>query len=148
MKYKYIKCQLEALEGKFLWHWLIKKNHEIQDTLVILFPSKGTKYNQYALQYLEELLKKRQRKNAVLLTFDQDIVSEAKLYSHVIARVIYFSRRKALKLMKYATLYEFDDRLIIASLDEPYGRFGSRLLGLNGLTEEELFVIGVYSLFN
>ena len=41
MKYKYIKCQLEALEGKFLWHWLIKKNHEIQDTLVILFPSKG-----------------------------------------------------------------------------------------------------------
>ena len=62
MKYKYIKCQLEALEGKFLWHWLIKKNHEIQDTLVILFPSKGTKYNQYALQYLEELLKKRQRK--------------------------------------------------------------------------------------
>lgn len=41
-----------------------------------------------------------------------------------------------------------DDRLIIASLDEPYGRFGSRLLGLNGLTEEELFVIGVYSLFN
>ena len=41
-------------------------------------------------------------------------------------------------------LYNFDKRFFCASLDEPYGRNGSRIIGARGITAEEVFVIGVY----
>ena len=49
--------------------------------------------------------------------------------------------------MQYYCLYEFDKRLVIASLDEPNGRRGSALIGKRGTTKEEIFVIGVYRIY-
>ncbi len=46
--------------------------------------------------------------------------------------------------MKFYSLYMFTDRLVIASLDEPDGRNGERMVGKKGITVGEIFPIGVY----
>jgi hypothetical protein len=57
---------------------------------------------------------------------------------------VYCPRKKAEELMQFYCLYNFDRRFFCASLDEPYGRNGSRIIGARGITAEEIFVIGVY----
>lgn len=141
------KSKRECQRGFLVWHLLIKKHPEIKNTAVILMPSCEDSYNYYALLYMNQFLKKSKRDNAVLLTWDKRVIQCAKDFSENITSVIPFSRRKAELLMKYTSLYNFDDRLTVASLVEPIGRDGHALIGVRGLTEEELFAIGVYGLF-
>ena len=49
--------------------------------------------------------------------------------------------------MQFYCLYEFNKKFIVASLDEPYGRNGSALIGKKGTTKEEIFVSGVYRVY-
>lgn len=141
------KSKREVKKGWFLWSLLMKTHKEIQNTAVILMPSKNDAYNYYAMLYVNQYLNKIERENAVILTHDKRVIRDAKNFSPNITSVIPWSRKKAKLLMKYASLYEFDNRLCIASLEEPYGRNGERLVDVKGITQEEIFAIGVYRLF-
>ena len=133
-------------KGWFLWHFLLKKHPEIQNTAVILMPDKINKTNFYFLHYLNDYLSLKGRDNAVVLTHDSVVYHNAKKVCGKIIDVIHFDSGKAKAIMVYASLYCFDDRLVIASLDEPIGRDGRSLIGLNNLTEEEVIAIGVYGI--
>ena len=146
VRFKYWTSILNAITGKFVWHNLIKNNPEIQNTVIVLMPSEDEVVNQYALLYLDKLIEKVCRKNAVILTHDVAVIKNVVAYSDKIVKVVPFTRKQALKLMKYATLCEFDNRLYIASLEEPYGRFGSRMEGINGITKEEIVAAGIYGI--
>jgi len=141
------KSVWQCRHGYFLWHHLVKKHPEIQNTAVILMPSCEDMDNYYAMLYIDQFLEHSERDNAVLLTHDSRVMQSAASFSANIISVIPFSRKKSEILMKYASLYEFDNRLVIASLNEPVGRNGKSLVGIKGLTEEEIFAIGVYRLF-
>ena len=69
------------------------------------------------------------------------------LFSQKILKTVYLSRKKAEWLMQYYCLYEFDRRFVIASITEPYGRNGDRLIGKRNTTKEDVFVIGIYRLY-
>ena len=144
IRFKYWTSILSAIQGKFVWHNLIKNNPEIQNTVIVLMPSRDEEVNKYALKYLDNLIERTRRKDAVILTIDTKIEKNIKNYSEKIIRVISFPRKQALKLIKYVALYEFDNRLYIASLEEPYGRFGNRLEGINDITKEEIVATGIY----
>lgn len=133
--------------GYFVWHQLIRKHPEIQNTAVVLMPSCDDLCNYYAMLYINQFLEVTNRENAVILTYDKQVIENADKFSANIIAVIPFSRKKAELLMKYTSLYEFDSRLVVASLDEPTGRNGKNLVGIKGLTEEEIFAIGVYRLY-
>lgn len=133
--------------GYLLWHQLIKKHPEIQNTAVVLMPSCDDADNYYAMLYLDQFLESTKRDNAVILSYDERVRAAASDFSANITSVIPFSRKKAELLMKYASLYEFDNRLVIASLEEPTGRKGRSLVGVKNLTAEEIFAMGVYRLY-
>ncbi len=133
--------------GAYIWHSLLKKHPEIASTAVILLPDSDNDCNYYAMLYINEFLNSQNFNNAVILTTDKRIKEVYGLFSDRIISVIPFSDKKTKYLMQYYTLYEFDRRLIVASLDKPYGRNGSSLVGLKGLTKEEVFVMGVYRLY-
>ena len=114
---------------------------------MILLPSCDREINHLALLYLDDMLKSRKYKNAVILTHDNAVKKTASLFSQNILRVVSFSRKKAEHLMQFYCLYEFDKRFTVASLDEPNGRNGSALIGKRGTTVEEIFVIGVYRVY-
>lgn len=138
---------LSAYKGWWQWHKIIKSKGVESNTAVILLPACDREINYLALLYLDEMLKSRKYKNAVILTHDPAVKKCAQLFSRNILRVVSFSRKKAEHLMQFYCLYEFDKRFTVASLDEPNGRNGSALIGKRGTTVEEIFVIGVYRVY-
>ena len=135
-----------AYKGRRWWKKLVSK-YQIDNTAVILMPSKDSEINFYALLYLDQMIKSRNYDNALILTYDPVVKKCAYMFSQMIIDVKFFSREKAEDLMQYYCLYEFDNRLIVASLDEPYGRNGSAFIGRKELTSEEIFATGVYRLY-
>lgn len=148
MKFKLNMCIVEATIGYLVWHQLIKKHSEIQNTLVILLPDNNSDCNDFAFKYIEQLLKNVRKDNAVIITTKDNVLKPNKLSSNSIINTIIFTKRKIDCLIRYATLYNFDNRLYIASLERPYGRFGHRIVGLKGLEYEDVFAIGVYRLLD
>lgn len=142
----YLKL-ISAYRGWWQWHKIIKGKGVEGETAVILLPDCNRETNHLALLYLDDMLKSRGFKNAVLLTHDSVVEKCAPLFSQNILRVISFNRKKAEHLMQFYCLYEFDKRFTVASLDEPNGRNGSKLIGKRGTTVEEIFVIGVYQVY-
>lgn len=135
-----------AYKGRRWWKKLISK-YQIDNTAVILMPSKNQEDNYFALLYLDQMIESRKYDNALILTYDPVVKKCAYMFSKKIIDVKYFSREKAEDLMQYYCLYEFDNRLIIASLDEPQGRNASALIDKKGITSEEIFAAGVYRLY-
>ena len=130
------------------WQWRkIKKIKGFDNTAVILLPSIERDINHLALLYLDDMLKSRGHDNAIILTHDPEVMKAAHLYSDKILKVVPFSRKNAEYIMQFYCLYEFNKKFIVASLDEPYGRNGSVLVGKRGTTKEEIFVIGVYRIY-
>ncbi len=138
---------ISAYKGWWQWHKVIKGKDVEDNTAVILMPSHDIEINHLALLYLDAMLKSRKYKNAVILTDDPAVIKSASLFSKNILRVMEFSRKRAEHLMQFYSLYEFDKRFIVASLDEPNGRNGSSIIGKRGTTVEEIFVIGVYRVY-
>ena len=137
----------KCYKGAFVWHKLMKENPEIANTAVILLPEVDDICNYYALLYLDDFLNKTNRDNAVFLTVDNRIQQVHSEFSSRIIRVVPIAPKDVEHLMQYMSLFCFDDRLVVASLDKPDGRNGSALVGLKGLSAEEVFAIGVYRLY-
>lgn len=146
VKRQLYKNLIASYRGWWQWHKIVKKK-DVNNTAVILLPDCDQETNLLALLYLDIMLKRRKHQNAVILTHDPAVEKCAYLFSKNILRVIPFSREQAKDLMQFYCLYEFDKRFIVASLDEPNGRNGSRLIGKKGTTKEEIFVIGVYRVY-
>lgn len=138
---------LKCYRGAFVWHKILKQNPEISNTAVVLVPEINDDANYYALLYMDDFLNSTNRDNAVILTFDARIQKVCSQFSQRIIRVILLNQKEIEFLMQYMSLYCFDNRLVVASLDKPAGRDGTKLVGLKGLTFEEVFSIGVYGLY-
>lgn len=147
VKRELYKNLLAAYYGWWLWRKIIRKKGVNGKTIVLLLPSCDNEINYLALLYLDELLKRRKYKNAVILTHDRTVEKSAMLFSDNILEVLSFSRKKAEALMQFYCLYDFDKRFIVASLDEPNGRNASKLVGKRGTTKEEVLIIGVYRMY-
>lgn len=145
-KYQLYMKLFNAYRGLWQWH-LINKTPEFDKTEVVLLPGIDHETNYLALIYLDKLLDRKGADNAVILTFDPGVLKAAKLFSDRILDVREFNRKKCEHLMQLYSLYEFAPNFTCASIDEPYGRIGDKLIGKRGTTKEEVFVIGVYRVY-
>lgn len=136
----------KAYKGRELWIKLIEENSISDKTYVILMPSLNRKYNYYALLHLNQFLEQKNADQVVILTFDEEVIESAEIFSEKVKKVINFSRESSELLMKFYSLYMFTDKLIIVSLEEPEGRSGMQLIGKKGITLEEVIAIGIYGL--
>lgn len=146
IKPKLLKRAFICIKGAFLWRRLLRKYKEINNTAVIIIPENDD-CRYFALKYLDRMLCAMKFDNAVILSCDEEIARIAESFSDKISRVVDFSVKKSKILEQYYMLFEFDRRIIFASLDIPKGRCGSKLIGLKGLTAEEVFAIGVYRIY-
>lgn len=137
----------EAEKGRKLWLELKMELKFTDDTYVILFPQSGTKCNTYTIKYLPEFISRKNVEQVVLLSYDSEVLSNGGKTAangssvNVISR--FFDRKSAECLMAYYMLQMFTDRLIIASLDEPEGRHGNDITGINSITQEEIVKVGI-----
>ncbi len=146
-----IRNKLEDAEkGRKLWLELKTELKFTDDTYVILFPQSGTKCNTYTIKYLPEFIGRKNAGQVVLLSYDSEVLrTDGNIAANcsgvnVISR--FFDRKSAECLMAYYMLQMFTDRLIIASLDEPEGRHGNNIVGINSITQEEIVKVGILGL--
>ena len=124
------------------------RKDDIAHSAVILMPKANDDTSNYlALRYLDQMLDGRGYTKALLLTNSNVVIKTANMFSKRIIDTVKYSRKKAERLMQFYSLYAFDKRFYVASLDEPFGRNAFRMIGQKGITAEELFVVGVYKLY-
>ena len=145
LKQDMYRALLDALKGWWFYHRLIKK-YKLQRTKICLIPDQEGKYLGASLLYLDQMLQVQGYDSAVILTVPVLKKAEAELFSDRIELLKKISRKKAEQLMQFYCLYNFDVRFVICSLDEPTGRQGSGLVGKRGITQEEVFAVGVYGI--
>lgn len=113
------------------------------DFAVVLFPSGDREINDISLKYAKKLAE--QKEKVVLLTFDEVLLAQKDSFPPDI-EILRYEREEAEELMKFYALYQFTDKLFIASLTEPEGRTGKGLIGRNGITLEELIALGIFGI--
>ena len=132
-----------AKQGRDQWLQLMKQYAIDKNTYVVLFPQERTQCNKYVLKYLPAFAEKMHASQIFLLSYDEEVLKASIDCSEVVCKNIFWNRRQAEELMAYYTLQIFTNNLIIASLEEPEGRKGRNLIGINGITEEEIVAIGI-----
>lgn len=133
---------LKAYMGKRIWEKLEKQYHA---PLYILMPEKQDVYNYYAMLYLKEFMEQKNLEDAVILTCDCGVLKSKELFQVPDkVQILLFPQRKAECLIKYYALYEFSTRLTIISLKKPYDTCGENLLGVKGVTKEDLLCFDIY----
>lgn len=132
-----------AYQGYRIWRKIEQKYHA---PLYILMPKEKDEYNYYALRHLDLFMERKKVRDAVVITCDREAIAALGLFCGEGRRVRaeYLPRGKALKLIKYYSLYEFTSKLKIVSFTEPYDTYAENLLGIHGVTKEDLVCFDVF----
>ncbi len=133
-----------ADKGKQLWETI---DERFNADLYILFPHVNEEYNYYALLYLDEYIVAKKAEKVVLITMESVIKKALPVFSKSKAEVYEVSNDDIKAIIKYYALYEFSTRLTIISLKEPYDTCGENLLGVKGVTKEDLLCFDIYRFF-
>lgn len=134
------KAIKQAEYGRKIWLELVDKYGLEGNFRVVLFPSDDKDINTISVKAMRKLSEKVEK--LIALSYSQEVLSWDVKESNIILQL--FSRKEAEALMRFYSMYEFTDKLIIASLDEPEGRKGKGLIGVKGITLEELVNIGIF----
>lgn len=141
---------LQSFRGWKIWHKICRKYNKNR-FLAVLIPYATDPYNYCALLYLDDLLKDRRYEKAIILTTDENILEYEKRYTPthgggVILDTIICSQEQANDLMRYYSLYCFDERFVLATFNIPYGKGISTISSIPNFDFEEAFAYGVYKI--
>ena len=113
---------------------------------VIIFPSKNREYNLYGMKYLDTFLQRQNGGQAVIITNDSFVKNFVELYSDNVKKILCVEERQLNNLVNLYQLYKFEPNLVIISLDKPFCRNASGLVGVKNITIEQMIAIGIYSI--
>lgn len=132
----------KAYQGRIIWNHIERKYNA---DCYILMPHIQEDFNYYALLHLNKYMKSRNAKNVVILCCDERVLRSYTYFNiNEVIKTIKISEKKAEKLLKYYALYEFTTKLTIISLTKPYNTCGENLLGVKGVTKEDLLCFDIY----
>jgi len=136
----------EAGAGREFWIKILKEYCIKESDYVLLLPTNDYEYNHFSLFYLEEYLRKKNSSRAIILCTSSEWSDKAKSYSPFITDSVRIKPIEAEYLMSFYCLYEFSDHIIFGSLNEPEGRFGENIIGIKGLTIEDVIKVTLYDI--
>ena len=131
----------KAEEGKVIWENLDNKYHA---DLYMIFPHVNDSYNYFAMLYFDEYIKNKSIDNIVFVCDDIGLKKSKDLFTCQDIQFENMELEKIHLLLKYYALFEFTTRLKIISLTIPYNTRGENLLGVKGVTKEELLCFDIY----
>ena len=130
-----------AGEGKHCWETV---DGEYNADLYILFPHEKDSYNYYALLHMDRYITSKKSEKTVVLYSDTVIEKALPLFVSSTVGCRRLSPHEIDALLKYYALYEFTSRLTIISLTRPYDTCGENLIGVKGVTKEDLLCFDIY----
>lgn len=137
-----------ALAGWYQWRRILHKyglkKPENYSTAVVLLPKDDAENSYFALLYLDRMLRVAGYQKAVVLARTTIDVKAAPYLSKKIYGIEMVSDNTAEALLQYFASLIFDTRFICASLTDVKCRNGKNLLGVCGITVEDMVAIGIY----
>lgn len=132
-----------------LWHSIIHGNKIPSDCAVILIPSSTDELSPlYSVKYLKAFLQYNEQFKTVFFLTDylklNNLVTEFQAEEKV-EGIILLNEREITQLISFYDMDPNDVRFIIASLDIPCGRNARDYIKIHILSEEEIFLIGLYN---
>ena len=150
MKNSIIKKKLKenlinSWKGWKIWHKISHKDLN-ENCMAILLPEKDENICRCSALYLNDLLIQSRKEKAVFISCDTNITRYAKMYTNNVIKILEISENDAHNLMQFYRLYNFDNRFLIASFRQPFGRNGDKALQMYPKEFDELFALCIYKL--
>lgn len=144
---KLLEERIQSAEaGRIFWKELQQKHQFSGKDYIVIFPDENTKCNYYVLKHLDKFAEKNKCKRFFFLTVSSDIKQQAEQFVNTEYCIVDCEKKAVNDLITYYMLQMFTENLLIASLDKPEGRNGKNIIGVNGITEEEVAAIGILGL--
>ncbi len=117
-----LKAILSVTRGKCAWSRLSSRENIKREQYVIICLKKERKLTKCYMANFQTVMKKKRMDAPIILTDDTEIFNE---YGHGSEySVIYMDSKKLNDIVKYYLFKEFKERIVIVSLDEPFGSNG------------------------
>lgn len=139
---KLIEADIAQAEWESLKNLVELKDNE----RVVFFPESDEKVNHYGMLYMDTFLMRNDAQKAIVIYQDESVKEQILNYSDNVRKCIFYNLEKMNRFITLYSLYPIDSRIKVISLDRPFCRNGSRLLGVNNITVEQLIAIGVYAI--
>lgn len=136
-----------ALRGYLLWHNIVHHHISGNCAVILVPPSEDNTYARYAVKHLDAFFRYNYFKNVIFLSAGYQLDEMFREYGmdKRVQEMINLSPKKIDNLLAFCNANLDDGRLIIASLDVPYGRNMMDYLKTGVLSKEEIFLVGVYN---
>jgi len=145
--HKIINEKLEyASMGLSEWHRIDSGYDLQQNDYVVLFCDDDIEVNESGMLYLDTFLDRVEGNKVVVLTNNKFVADNIKDYSKKIISVEECNDEQVTCLLSLYSLFHFDHRFRVVSLEKPHGRKAKSLIGVKGTTVEQLVAIGVYGI--
>ena len=137
-----------TLQGKREWQRLVK-TYELNKSsgakkAVILLPKNDAVNSYFSLLYLDRMLSLNDYQSAIVLARTDIDKEVAPFFCHKIEAVEKVSDSTSEALLQFYAALPFDSRFVCTSLTDVKCRDGEKLLGVCGITIEEMVAIGIY----
>ena len=132
-----------ANKGRQIWRKYNKRYQiEHRGDYFVLLPTNNDNYNRVFFNFIEKCFEARKR--IIILAVDKKIEKIAPLYERRNEMIVCpITAVESEQLVSYYALKPFYFRFYLVSLDEPSERKCSHLVGIKGITEEELIAVGI-----
>ena len=128
---------------------LLQENLKLEvgkNNKVILFPKETQLIYEAGLKYLDTFVMRHDIDKAYVVYVDEFIGDTLDEYSKNTFVKKQISETQMNRLITLYSLYPMEDKVTVVSLDKPFMRWGSKLKGVKGVTEEQLIAIGAYGI--
>lgn len=143
----FLKKLLEIYKGWKIWHKCIEKHSMKDDTAFVLMPSEDIRFNRYGILYLDNYLAENQMRSAVLVVTDKNKKMIKFSLSRKISGIQVVSEKQMKDLLMYYCACNPDRRFVVVDIDcFPVRKKLRNLIGVKGVTLEQLVAVGVYHL--
>lgn len=136
----------KAEKGRAFWIKLMESTSSGEVTYVILIPDGDIRDAYLSLFFLEDFIREKNARSVLILSANATVREAAPLFCNRIRDIIAVDRETEEAILAFYCLYEFSNRLIIASLSEPQGRRGAGLVRTGIVCYAETFAVIVYGL--
>lgn len=135
---------IAAWRGRALWTRL-RKRYDIDDgAYVVAFVEDDDSLNEVALAHVRDLIADRRARGVVVVTDQAWVAEEAGKETDGVLGVEVLADREIELLLSFYELYQFTPRLFFVSLTRPYGNRLCQMVGVNGLTLDDLVCLAMY----
>lgn len=135
------------LFGPLLWLFLKTKYHIDYKTVVIMLPERNIEWNDTALCYLNDYMKKKKADHSVIFCADKVYMEECLSKGICVDNhFYYYTKLKMQRLMDYYCLHQFSDKIVFFYLNYPHDNKSQYVLDSTEVSIDELICHSFYRL--